>query len=139
MVQEILEQGPLEHESKIRNDAAYQASAVYVIQLAVIAALIDGQASEIEMKNLVELVSERFRMPPEEVSRLANEMLVIFQKHDIGKNPTNALRFATKALENMIGLHRKLAFDISEQVIIRGGIDEMEKGFLAQLKNFVKA
>jgi hypothetical protein len=38
MAQEILEQEPLDHESKIRNDAVYQASAVYVIQLAVIAA-----------------------------------------------------------------------------------------------------
>ena len=49
-----------------------------------------------------------------------------------------ALHFAGKSLDNLSAHDKKVAFDIAQEVILSGGVDAMEQGFLAQLKHFTR-
>lgn len=113
-------------------------NAIHATQLGVIAALVDGQVSQIEKDTLVAKISERFRVDAEEVTRLAEAMVEMYRGLNISTSPAIALRYAVKSLDNLSTFDKKTAFDIAGEVIVSGGMDELENGFLAQLKNFSK-
>ncbi len=113
-------------------------NAIHATQLGVIAALVDGQVSQVEKDTLVAKVSERFRVDAEEVTRLAKGMIEMYQELNISTSPAIALHYAVKSLDNLSTFDKRTAFDIAEQVIVSGGMDGVEKSFLAQLKNFAR-
>ena len=113
-------------------------NAIHATQLGVIAALVDGQVSQVEMDTLVAKISERFRVDAEEVTRLAKGMVELYQGLNINTSPAIALQYSIKSLDNLSTFDKRTAFDIAEQVIVSGGMDGVEKGFLAQLKNFAR-
>lgn len=112
--------------------------AIHITQLGVIAALVDGEASQVEVDTLVAKVSERYKISADEVARLAAGMIGFYQSQQIGNSPAVALHFAGKSLDNLSAHDKKVAFDIAQEVILSGGVDAMEQGFLAQLKHFTR-
>ena len=112
--------------------------AIHITQLGVIAALVDGEASQIEVDTLVAKVSERYKIISDVLARLAAGMIGFYQAQQIGNSPAVALHFAGKSLDNLSAHDKKVAFDIAQEVILSGGVDAMEQGFLAQLKHFTR-
>jgi|WetSurMetagenome_2_1015567.scaffolds.fasta_scaffold11227_7 hypothetical protein len=112
--------------------------AIFATQLGVVAALVDGEATQVELDTLTAKVSERFRVNAEEVTRLAKGMIDYYTNVGIATNPGVALHFAAKSLMSLSDFDKKIAFDIAEQVIISGGIDTKEKTFLSTLRNFTR-
>ena len=115
---------------------AIKPKALYTVQLAVIAALVDGEASQPERDAITQKVSEHFRVDADEVSRVATLLIEQYQERNINSSPSVALHFALKSLSNLPLFDRPTAFRIAEEVIESGGKDQTEIGFLARLKTF---
>ena len=115
---------------------ALKTNALLTTQLAVIAALVDGEASQTEIDTIIQKVSEYYRENADEVRRATTSLIDYYQNRDISASPSIALHFSLKSLSNLSLLARSTAFKIAEEVIESGGKDTAEIGFLARLKTF---
>ncbi|MDY7008757.1 MAG: tellurite resistance TerB family protein [Cyanobacteriota bacterium] len=110
----------------------------YTVQLAVLASLIDGQASDQEKGIIVELVSHHLRCSQEEVGQMLERWLNIYQQQGVGNNPGAALHFACQALQPLQFRDKHIAFFICDCVVRSDrGISPEENYFIQDLSRLV--
>lgn len=112
-------------------------STVFTIQLATVAALVDGQASEDEINTIVSEVSKKFKENAEEVRELTQRLVNVYQAKEVGSNPLAALKFAVKALQGLSKRDSLAALAIAQSVLASGGRTAEEDSFIYRLSQLV--
>ena len=108
-----------------------------IIQLAALASIIDGQASEQEQNVIVDICSHELRISPDEVRSKLDNFLGVYQIKKVANTipAGEALHSAKQALNNIPHYDRLLAFYICEAVIYQDGIQAGERDFIRQLES----
>ncbi len=108
-----------------------------IIQLAALASIIDGQASEQEKNVIVDICSHELRISPDEVRSKLDNFLGVYQIKKVANTipAGEALSSAKQALNNIPHYDRLLAFYICEAVIYQDGIQAGERDFIRQLES----
>lgn len=110
----------------------------YTVQLAILASLVDGQASDQEKGLIVELVSHHLKFPQEQVGQMLDRWLNMYKEQGVGTNPGAALHFAYEALRPLQFNERHLAFYICDRVVRHdNGINTVENSFIQDLSRLV--
>lgn len=112
-------------------------STVFTIQLAVVAALVDGQASEEEINTIVTEVCNRSRENTDEVRKLTESLVKTYQAKEVGSSPLAALKFAVKALQGLAKRDALAALAIAQSVLECGGRTAEEDSFIYRLSQLV--
>ncbi|MBU7582265.1 MAG: TerB family tellurite resistance protein [Nostoc sp. TH1S01] len=112
-------------------------STVFTTQLAVVAAVVDGQASEEEINIIVTQVSKKSKDNPEEIRRLTENLVKVYQAKQAGTNPLVALKFAVKALQGLAKRDALAALAIAQSVLESGGVTAEEDSFIYRLSQMV--
>ncbi len=89
----------------------------YTVQLAALASLVDGQASDQEKGLILELVSHHLYSSPEQVGPMLDRWLNMYKEQGVGTNPGVALHFAVQALQPLQFRDKHIAFYICDCVV----------------------
>ncbi|MGD1704502.1 hypothetical protein [Dapis sp. BLCC M229] len=91
----------------------------YTVQLAALASLVDGQASDQEKDEIVKSVSHHLYCSPEQVAPMLDRWLYEYKERGkVGSNPRNAVHFAIQALQGLQEFRDKhIAFYICDRVV----------------------
>ena len=108
-------------------------SAEYTVQFAVVASLVDGEASADEIDILVDKVSELYKEDAEEIRAFAQSKIAEYTPLDFGNKPVRALKAAVEALHALDNIGDKNAFVIARAVVEKDGVSAKEDSFLARL------
>lgn len=108
-------------------------------QLAVIAALIDGKATEAEIKMIGDEVGKEFGVSAEEVENRANKLLEKHKAIELPNNPVAAVRRGLLAMRGLSEENKSKMKQIVGRVITADGkTAEVEKSFLGLIDDFIK-
>ncbi|CAK8724098.1 hypothetical protein GMJAKD_13595 [Candidatus Electrothrix aarhusensis] len=114
-------------------------SAIRATQLAVIAALIDGKATDDEIELASTEVGREYDAPAEEVKKLALRLLKAHQAIDLPNNPVAAIRRGQLAMRGMADEEIGKIQQIVRRVISADGQETAtEQSFLNMLSNHIK-
>lgn len=112
-------------------------STVFTIQLATVAALVDGQASEDEINTIVGEVSQKCKENEDEVRELTQKLVNVYQAKEVGSSPFTALKFAVKALQGLSKRDSLAALGIAQAVLACGGRTAEEDSFIYRLSQMI--
>ncbi|MGB3512719.1 MAG: hypothetical protein WBA93_26575 [Microcoleaceae cyanobacterium] len=109
------------------------ASVNNIIQLAALASVVDGHASDQEKNLIIEMGSHLLKTPQDQVRQILDDSIETFQDRGFAKNPEAALHSGLDALRSLDPSQKHLAFYICEKVIYQDGIQSGEIEFIRQL------
>ena len=109
------------------------ASVNNIIQLAALASVVDGHASDQEKNLIIEMGSDLLKTPQDQIRQILNDWIETFQEQGFAKNPELAFNSGLNALQSLNPSEKHLAFYICEKVIDRDGIQSDEIKFIRQL------
>ncbi len=113
---------------------------VRVIQLAVLSALVDGQASSEEIEAIATGVSEHCEIEPAQAKALATKMIERYVSQELARNPVAIVRHGKNAMRRLSGLQRRVAIRIAKRVAAASpGGEEREARLLRQLEQLARA
>ena len=112
---------------------------VNVTQLAVLASLVDGQASQQEIDTIAKSVSERFDISEADIKTLAEKLVATHTKKNLNRHPVAIVRLGVRSLQNLTGRNKRIAMQIAKDVAeASDGVDANEAMFLQELASFAK-
>lgn len=118
----------------------YDNDAVRVIQLAVLSALVDGQASAEEIEAIADGVSNHFAIERTAVKTLAGKMVERYVSKKLTSNPISVLRHGKNAMRRLSGRNRQIAVGVAKQVAAASpGGEAHEAKFLRELVRVARA
>lgn len=94
----------------------YDGDAVRIIQLAVLSALVDGQASAEEIDTIAVGMSKYCGMEAENAKTLATKMISRYVSQKLSTDPIAIIRHGKNAMQRLSGRNRRIAMDIATQV-----------------------
>lgn len=118
----------------------YDNDAVRVIQLAVLSALVDGQASAEEIEAIAAGVAKHYAIDAATVKTLATKMINRYVSKKLTSDPIAVLRHGKNAMRRLSGRNRRIAIDIATQVAAASpGGEANEAKFLRGLVQVARA
>lgn len=118
----------------------YDGDAVRILQLAVLSALVDGQASAEEIDAIAAGVSKYCEMERENAKTLATQMINRYVSLKLSSDPISIIRHGKNAMRRLSGRNRRIAMDIATQVAAATpGGEASELKFLRQLAHIARA
>jgi tellurite resistance protein len=112
---------------------------VRVIQLGVLSALVDGQASPEELDALAAGVAEHCAIPAAEAQALAGKMLERYVSKQLGSDPVAIVRHGQSAMRRLSGRQRRAAIRIATQVAAASpGGEASEATFLREIERMAR-
>ncbi|NET42956.1 hypothetical protein [Okeania sp. SIO2B3] len=104
-----------------------------IIQLAALASVVDGHASDQEKNLIVEMGSDLLNTPQEQIREILDRCIETFKNQELANNSEVALHSGLDALRSLDPSQKHLAFYICEKVIYQDGIHSGEIEFIHQL------
>lgn len=117
-----------------------QADVINVIQLASLASIVDGHASEQEIEVIAASVAETFELDKDEVKAFTSKLINGYNAENLVKQPVAIVRRGQRAMVKLNGRRRYDAIRIARLVAeATEGVDPSEADFLDQLAQFTQA
>lgn len=112
----------------------FSQTVVGTLQVGVIAAMLDGSASDVELDTLAAKVAKKYKTDQAAARDLAGKIVKGYSKKNVSQSPMLAVRYARKGLNLLSPRDAKVAFAIATDVIASEETDTNERGFLDELK-----
>ncbi len=118
----------------------YDPDVVRMIQLAVLSALVDGEASAAELDALAAGVAEHCEIEAADARALAGKMVERYTSQKLGSDPVALVRHGKNAMRRLSGRQRRAAIGIATQVAAASpGGEASEARFLRQIEQVARA
>lgn len=118
----------------------YDSDTVPMIQLAVLSALVDGEASAAELDAIAAGIPEHCNIEAAQVKELATKMLASYTTKKLARDPVAIVMHGKQAMMQLSGRQRQNAIKLAARVAAASpGGEANEASFLRKLKQIAHA